>query len=184
MPTGRVSGGLRVRRRELRHEIGRLRRRLAPHRQVFATLAHPSFDVISGSSSAREFGILADRLEMAVHTVDSTREMVVGAFDVFMTQAAQRTNNVMRVLTIVSLTLLPATLIAGILGVNMLPKYLLHPCVLWAGIGLMVVIAAVVLLTMRLLRRGCRRSSSRPEGHAQWPRSLSCRVNLWAAVVL
>jgi len=77
---------------------------------------------------------------------------VVGAFDVFMAQTAQRTNNVMRVLTIVSLTLLPATLIAGILGVNMLPKYLLHSWVLWAGIGLMVVITAVVLLTMRLLR--------------------------------
>jgi Mg2+ and Co2+ transporter CorA len=138
---------------QLRHEIGRLRRRLAPHRQVFATLAHPSFDVISGSSSAREFAILADRLEMAVHAVDNTREMVVGAFDVFMTQTAQRTNNVMRVLTIVALTLLPATLIAGILGVNMLPKYLLHPWALWAGIGLMVVIAATVLLTMRLLRR-------------------------------
>ena len=137
---------------ELRHEIGRLRRRLAPHRQVFATLAHPSFDVISGSSSARAFGILADRLEMAVQAVDSTREMVVGAFDVFMTQTAQRTTNVMRVLTIVSLTLLPATLIAAILGVKMLPKYLLHSWVIWAGIGLMVVITAVVLLTMRLLR--------------------------------
>jgi Mg2+ and Co2+ transporter CorA len=138
---------------EVRHEIGRLRHRLAPHRQVFATLAHPSFDVISGSSSAREFAILTDRLEMAVHAFDNTREMVVGAFDVFMTQTAQRTNNVMRVLTIVALTLLPATLIAGILGVNMLPKYLLHPWALWAGIGLMVAIATVVLLTMRLLRR-------------------------------
>jgi len=68
-------------------------------------------------------------------------------------QTAQRTNNVMRVLTVVALTLLPATLIAGILGVNMLPKYLLHPWALWVGIGLMVVIAAVVLLAMRLLRR-------------------------------
>ena len=115
-------------------------------------MAHPSFDVISGSSSAREFGILADSLEMAVQAVDSTREMVVGAFDVFMTQTAQRTTNVMRVLTIVSLTLLPATIIAAILGVKMLPKYLLHSWVIWAGIGLMVVIAAVVLLTMRLLR--------------------------------
>jgi hypothetical protein len=34
-----------------------------------------------------------------------------------------------------------------------LRKYLLHPWALWAGIGLMVVIAATVLLTMRLLRR-------------------------------
>ena len=107
---------------ELRHDIGRLRRRLSPHRQVFATLAHPSFDVISGSSASRDFGILVDRLEMAVQAVDSTREMIVGAFDVFMTQTAQRTNNIMRVLTIVSLTLLPATLIAGIMGMNMLPE--------------------------------------------------------------
>jgi Mg2+ and Co2+ transporter CorA len=137
---------------ELRHDIGRLRRRLAPHRQVFATLAHPSFDVISGSESAREFEILADRLEIAVQAVDGTRELVVGAFDVFMTHTEQRTNNVMRVLTIVSLTLLPATLIAGILGMNMLPKYLMHSWVTWAGIGLMMVIAAVVLVTMRLLR--------------------------------
>lgn len=137
---------------ELRHKIGRLRRRLAPHRQVFATLAHPSFDVISGSASAREFEILADRLEITVQAVDGTRQMVVGAFDVFMTQTAQRTNNVMRVLTIASLTLLPATLIAGVLGMNMLPKYLLQSWLFWAGIGLMMVIGAVVLVTMRLLR--------------------------------
>ena len=52
-----------------------------------------------------------------------------------------------------SVTLLPATLIASILGVNMLPKYLLHPWVLWVGIGLTVVIAGLVLVTMRLPRR-------------------------------
>jgi hypothetical protein len=36
---------------------------------------------------------------------------------------------------------------------NMLPTYLLHPWVVWASIGLMVVISAIVLVTMRLLRR-------------------------------
>ena len=137
---------------ELRHDIGRLRRRLSPHRQIFATLAHPSFDVISGSSASRDFGILVDRLEMAVQAVDSTREMIVGAFDVFMTQTAQRTNNIMRVLTIVSLTLLPATLIAGILGMNMLPKFLLHPWVAGAALVLMLAVAGGLLVTMRLRR--------------------------------
>ena len=137
---------------ELRHDISRLRRRLSPHRQVFATLAHPSFDVISSSSASRDFGILVDRLEMAVQAVDSTREMIVGAFDVFMTQTAQRTNNIMRVLTIVSLTLLPATLIAGILGMNMLPKFLMHPWVAGAALVLMLAVAGGLLLTMRLRR--------------------------------
>ena len=137
---------------ELRHDISRLRRRLSPHRQVFATLAHPSFDVISSSSASRDFGILVDRLEMAVQAVDSTREMIVGAFDVFMTQTAERTNNIMRVLTIVSLTLLPATLIAGILGMNMLPKFLMHPWVAGAALVLMLAVAGGLLLAMRLHR--------------------------------
>jgi len=38
---------------ELRHDTGRLRRRLSPHRQVVARLSHPSFDVTSGRSAAR-----------------------------------------------------------------------------------------------------------------------------------
>src|SRR5664280_2920064 len=134
---------------ELRHDIGRLRRRLSPHRQVFASLSHPSFDVISGSSAAREFEILADRLEMAVQAVHTTREMIVGAFDVVTTQ---RTNHAIRVLTTVSLALLPAAAIAGILGMDMVPQALRHEWVFWAALALMVVISAAVLVTMRRLR--------------------------------
>jgi magnesium transporter len=137
---------------ELRHETGRLRRRLSPHRQVFAKLAHPSYDVTWGSSAAREFGILADCLEMAVQAVLTTRETVVGAFDLFMTQTAQQTNNGLRVLTTVSVILLPATVIASTLGMNMVPKYMLHSWVFWAGFALVQVIGAVVLVTMRALR--------------------------------
>ena len=73
---------------ELRHETGRLRRRLSPHRQVFAKLSHSSFDVTSGCSAAREFGILAERLAMAMQAVQTTRETVIGAFDLVMTQTA------------------------------------------------------------------------------------------------
>ena len=137
---------------ELRHDVGRLRRRLSPHRQVFASLSHSSFDIISGSSAAREFEILTDRLEMAVQAVHTTREMVVGAFDVVTTQTTQRTNHAIRVLTTVSLALLPAAAIAGILGMDMVPQLLRHEWVFWAALALMVVISAVVLVTMRRLR--------------------------------
>jgi magnesium transporter len=134
---------------DLRRDIGGLRRRLSPHRQVFITLAHPSFDVISGSSAAAEFSVLVDRLETALQAIDTTREMVVGSFDLFMTRTAQRTNDIMRVLTMVSVVLLPATVIAGIFGMNMLPRYLLHSWVFYAVLGLMVVIACALLLTVR-----------------------------------
>ncbi len=136
----------------LRHDVGRLRRRLSPHRQLFATLAHPSFDVLSNSSAARAFEILENRLELAVESVDTTREMVVGAFDVFMTQTAQHTNDVMRVLTIVSLLLLPASLIAGLMGMNMVPEYLLRPFVFWLAVVLMILVSGGLLFIMR--RRG------------------------------
>ena len=137
---------------ELRHDLGRLRRRLSPHRQVFATLSHPSFDIISGSSAAQEFGMLADRLEVAVQAVHTTREMVVGAFGVVTTQTVQRTSHTMRVLATVSLTILPMAALAGILGMPMVPKYLVHGWVFWAALAAMVIISTVVLVTMRFLR--------------------------------
>ena len=137
---------------ELRDDVGRLRRRLSPHRQVFATLAHPSLHLISGSSAAQEFAILADRLEMAVQAVHSTREMIVGAFGAVTTQTVQRTSHTMRVLGTVTLTVLPIAAIAGILGLPMLPRYLIHGWVFWVALAAMAIISAVVLLTMWLLR--------------------------------
>jgi magnesium transporter len=135
----------------LRGELGRLRRRLSPHRQVFVTLAHPSFDVISGSSAAAEFEVLADRLEIALQTIDATREMIFGSFDIVMSHTAQRTNDIMRVLTIVSVALLPCTVIAGVLGMNSLPKYLEASWVFWMAVVAMITVAVVLLLAARLL---------------------------------
>jgi Mg2+ and Co2+ transporter CorA len=135
----------------LRRELGALRRRLSPHRQVFVTLAHPSFDVVSGSSAAAEFDVLADRLETALQTIDSTREMVFGSFDVVMSRAAQRTNEIMRVLTIVSVVLLPAGVIAGIFGMYGLPKFLQGQAAFWAALAIMAVTGLVLLLAARLL---------------------------------
>ena len=78
--------------------------------------------------------------------------MIVGAFDLVMTRTAQRTNDVMKVLTTVSVLLLPAALIAGIFGMNMLPKAFLHPWVFWVLIALMVTVSGSVLYAIH--RRG------------------------------
>lgn len=136
---------------KLRAELGRLRRRLSPHRQVFVTLAHPSFDVLSESSAAAEFEVLAERLEVALQTIDVTREMILGSFDVVMSRTAQRTNDIMRVLTIVSVCLLPMTVIAGVLGMNSMPRSLATPLVFWGSIVVMALVALVMFLASRLL---------------------------------
>ena len=136
----------------LRARLTALRDGLSPQRYVFATLAHPSFDVTAGTSAAADFALLNDRLEQAVQATDSARETIVGAFELYMTMTAQHTNEVMKVLTTVSLLLLPATVIAGIFGMNMLPKIFLHEWFFAVVIGVMVAVGATLLLVMRRLR--------------------------------
>ncbi len=135
-----------------RRRLSYIRGGLGPHRYVYATLAHRSFDVVSGSDAASDFALLSDRVEQAIQSVESAREMIVGAFDLYMTRTAQRTNDVMKVLTVISALLLPASLIAGIFGMNMLPDALMHQWFFAVVIVLMVVVSGG-LLTI-LYRRG------------------------------
>ena len=136
----------------LRRAATRLRRGLAEQRPVFATLSHPSFHTLADSQAAQEFGLLSDRLEQALQATDNARDMAIGAFDVLMTRTSQRTNEIMKILTTVTVLLLPATLLAGILGMNVLPHYLLQTWLFWVALSLMVVIGVGVLWLLR--RRG------------------------------
>jgi Mg2+ and Co2+ transporter CorA len=135
-----------------RRRVSYLRSGLSPHRYVYGTLAHASSDVVSDSDAAGDFALLGERVEQAVQAAQSARELIVGAFDLYMTRTAQRTNDVMKVLTVISALLLPASLIAGIFGMNMLPDLFMHQ---WFFIVVIVLMVAVSggLLTL-LYRRG------------------------------
>ena len=146
--TGQSLEELVARRRRLSY----LRGGLGPHRHVYATLAHRSFDIVSGSDAAGDFALLGERVEQAVQAAEGAREMIVGAFDLYMTRTAQRTNDVMKVLTVISALLLPASLLAGVFGMNMLPDVFMHQWFFVVVIVLMVVVSGGLL---RLLyRRG------------------------------
>jgi magnesium transporter len=136
----------------LRRRTAQLRRSLSAHRQVYATLSHPSFHALGESPAAQEFELLSERLDRAVQATESARDMAIGAFDLFMTRTAQRTNDIMKVLTTVSVLLLPATLLAGILGMNVLPHYLVQTWLFWVALGLMAFIGVGALWLLR--RRG------------------------------
>ena len=49
-----------------RRRLSYLRGGLSPHRYVYGTLAHASFDVVSGSDAAGDFALLGERVEQAV----------------------------------------------------------------------------------------------------------------------
>ena len=99
---------------KMRQRVAFVRRVLTPHREVYAALTRPDFQVVADSTSAQQFRILAGRLDRAIESVENARESLVGSFDMFTTQTTLRTNDVMKVLTLVSFVWFPASVIVGI----------------------------------------------------------------------
>jgi magnesium transporter len=135
----------------LRRRVAELRRLLAPHREVYAILAHPKFAPIEGSDDADLFPLLNDRLARAIDAVENAREMLIGSYDIYMTQLSQRTNDVMKLLTVTSVLLLPPTMIAGILGMNFqpLPSIFHGTSHFWITILLMALLSTSVLVVAK-----------------------------------
>lgn len=82
--------------------------------------------------------------------VDSSRDLLDGVLASLQAASANKTNEVMRVLTVMSGILLPLSLIAGIYGMNFdnMPE-LNHPAGYFTVLGLMGVLAVVLLLAFR-----------------------------------
>jgi Mg2+ and Co2+ transporter CorA len=101
----------------VRRDIAVLRRTLAPHRTVVSALARPDLGLRS-AGAIDPWPALVDRVERAIDAVENARQLLIGSFDLLMTRAAQRTNDIVRILTVASVTLLPAGVIAGAFGMN------------------------------------------------------------------
>jgi magnesium transporter len=135
---------------ELRRRIGSLRRALAPHHEVVISLAHPELDKLSTEDSARRFGELEDRVIRALDAARETKESTFGSFDLLVARIGQRTNDIMKVLTLGTVILLPATVLAGIMGMNFEVGLFGEAWLFWAVIAAMLVVAAVVLSIARV----------------------------------
>jgi magnesium transporter len=134
---------------EIRAEVGRLRRLVVAHRAVLLALTRPELGGISTEQSAARFEALVERLGEITQAARDSRESVVGSFDVLMTQVGQRTNDIMKTLTLVSLLLLPGTLLAGVLGMNFKVGLFDHPDLFWVTLALIVAVALGTLLLVR-----------------------------------
>ena len=134
---------------DLRHEVGTLRRALTSHREIFLALARPELGNVKTEDHADRFEALRSRLEDAVQTARDSRDSVVGSFDVLIARTEQRTNEIMKVLTLASVLLLPGALIAGLLGMNFKVGLFEHASLFWVTIGAIVGLAAATLVAAR-----------------------------------
>ena len=84
------------------------------HRTVFAAFTRPDFGFVSGPDIEPYFKDLQEGLERIVDRLLAARDAVNGAFDIYVSHMAHRTNGLIKILTLVSAALLPATLVVAI----------------------------------------------------------------------
>lgn len=133
----------------LRREVADIRRLMVHHRDVFAKVAEPGFPAFVKMADSIRFTRCADRLERAIVGAEAAREMLVGSFDILMAGSAQQTNNIMQLLTVVSVALLPCAAAAGILGMNFKVGLFDAEIGFWVSLAFMAVSAAGTLIWAR-----------------------------------
>jgi Mg2+ and Co2+ transporter CorA len=135
---------------EVRLRIGFVRRTLAPHRSALAALGRP--EMHDEGSVGEPWPGLPERLEGAIGAVESLREALIGTYDIHMGRQAQRTNDVMKALTMISAVFLPGVVLAGIMGMNFKLEFFDEASNFFVVIGVMVLTAFVLLAVARWRR--------------------------------
>lgn len=102
---------------EMKRELLLLRRSLWPQREVVNALLRPEHTLISDETRV----YLRDCYDHTVHIMDlleTYRDMATGMLEVYLSSVSNRTNEIMRVLTIIATLFIPLTFIVGVYGMN------------------------------------------------------------------
>ena len=127
-----------------------LRRIIVATRDVGMHLQRDSDDLVEASLYPF-FRDIYDHLLRLADTVDTLRDLLNNTLDVYLSSVANRTNQVMKVLTVLSTIALPALVISGIYGMNLKGLPFLESDYGSLIVGGMMLLSTVLLLV--LLRR-------------------------------
>ena len=95
------------------------------------------------------FGDILDHVMKAYEIVEDHREVIIGLSDTANALVSYRLNEVMQILTVISVIMLPLTLISGIYGMNIALPLMHHDSAFLLVMGLMVGIALSMLAYFR-----------------------------------
>lgn len=132
-----------------RRELIDLRQLAVSQREMLTPVAKGEFDCISDALEQR-FSHVRDHLTTVIESIDALRERLNGVRENYHAALADRTNAIVKTLTVFAAVLLPLTLIAGIYGMN-LPLWppADHPAAFWGVLGAMLLIALGLLFYFR-----------------------------------
>jgi magnesium transporter len=114
-------------------------------RAIVEAFLRPDFPLAGGAVTAPYFRDLDDRLGHLVDRLGAAKESVNGAFDLYVSQVSRRTNDIMKVLAIVSTMLLPASVILAFFGTSLLPSTFETETWFFVMIVLVVIVTTCIL---------------------------------------
>lgn len=142
---------------KLKSAVLNLRRVLSPQREVMTRLARDEFDIIDDRERVY-FRDVYDHLVRLVDINESLRDLVSGALETYLSVTANRTNDVMKTMTIFTMLFSPLAVVTGFFGMNFFADSIVvqspfSPWLLFGAVlGAMILLPAVLILYIR--RRG------------------------------
>lgn len=133
----------------LKREMIYLRKAVWPLREIINVLARDGSPLMQKQTLiyVRD---LYDHAIRVMDTVETFRDLISGMADIYLSSLSNRTNVIMKVLTVITTTFMPLTLITGIFGMNF--KYIPGLEDSWgffAVIGTMLLISITMLVLFR-----------------------------------
>lgn len=102
---------------QLKREVIYLRKQVWPLRDMLSNLQRSETEFIE-EGTMLFFRDLQDHTTRIIDTVETYRDLLSGIMDIYLSTNANRMNEVMKVLTILSSIFIPVTFIAGVYGMN------------------------------------------------------------------
>jgi magnesium transporter len=130
---------------ELKRGMLQFRRAVASQRELLNVIIRDESEFITPRMRIY-FRDVYDHAVRAMDLVETYRDLLTGGLDIYLTQMANRTNNIVKGLTILATIMLPLTLVTGYFGMNFeyLPL-LKHPNGIWYTTAGLIVITVAML---------------------------------------
>jgi magnesium transporter len=100
-----------------KRELISIRKNARPMQDIVNILVHEKVQLVS-SNTNEYLRDLHDHALQIADTTESLRDVVTGLLELYLSTSSSRTNEVMKVLTIIATIFIPLTFVAGVYGMN------------------------------------------------------------------
>jgi len=141
----------------LKRELVTMRKVVTPQRDLFARAVDQVAELPGLELDERDyFRDIYDHLIRISDLIDSYRDLLSGATDLYLSTVSNRQNDVMKQLTVIATIFLPLGFITGFFGMNFgyLVNHLISPSWTFWAIGLGSMVATILGLLVFFRRRG------------------------------